>query len=439
MGSITDTRIRRRRNRCIRCPDAMMSYSQERLGSESMKEKMIVHKRMRRFTKNGSHVLIDDPLTGICITENGCIVFCDARFLQILGFSGDELLGANISKLFYRRGQQDISSTLNDSGAEIVPPVREMVGITKDGSSVYTRQSVYEFEYQGHRLAVWQVVDVTRQTAVYAHLQESERRLRFLSNQVLQSQELERKRVARELHDGIGQILSSIKFGLEAKFRELHESLPKEVLVKLMDAVSGIQAAVEEVRRISMNLRPSVLDDLGIEAAVTWLCREFGSVQPSMELAHAIDVRRNSIDGALSVVIFRIMQEALNNIGKHARATQVHVSLISGKSGITLSVKDNGCGFDVARVGAMPLGFGIHSMKERAKLSGGHLRIFSVPGAGTELNVTWPRQPAWEGMVVFGDDEASNSRENRRTRRASDKGAGPNGVHAPNNPDPAFT
>jgi signal transduction histidine kinase len=206
-----------------------------------------------------------------------------------------------------------------------------------------------------------------------------------------------------------------------------------------MGAVAGIQAAVEEVRRISMNLRPLVLDDLGIEAAVTWLCREFRSVHPSIALTHTIDVRRNSIDSTLSVAIFRIMQEALNNIGKHAHATQVHVSLTSGKGGVTLSVKDNGCGFDVDTVGAIPVGFGIHSMKERAKLSGGHLRIYSVPGGGTELDVAWPRQSAWKGMVVCGDDEGLRPSENRRTRRTSGRGTFPDGVRAPNKSDAALT
>jgi PAS domain S-box-containing protein len=437
-GNITDTRIRRL-SRCARNPNAMAHYSQERPGSESMNEKTILNKSVREIAKNGSHLLIDNPFTGICITENGHIVFCNVRFSQILGFSGEELRGVSISKLFYRCEHQSIGSELSETGAETSPAVLDMVGMAKDGSSVYTRQSVCEFEYKGKRVAVWQVMDVTRQAAVQAHLQESGRRLRFLSNQVLQSQELERKRVARELHDGIGQILSSIKLGLELQFKELHENLPEEILVKLTGAVSGIQSAVEEVRRISMNLRPSVLDDLGIEAAVTWLCREFRSVQPSIELTHAIDVRRRSIGSALSVVIFRIMQEALNNIGKHAHATQVHVSLTSGKSGVTLSVKDNGCGFNVDSVGAIPVGFGIHSMKERAKLSGGHLRIYSVPGAGTELDVTWPRRTAWKEMAALGDDEGLAPIQNRRTRRTPGEATFRDGVHAPNNSDAAFT
>lgn len=403
-----------------------------------MNAKTSSNRSVREFAKNGSHLLINNPLTGICVTENGYIVFCNARFSEMLGFSDEELRGISIGALFRQDGSRHSGSESWEDCAEVLPATRDMKGLAKDGSIVHVQQSVYEFEYKGKRVAVWHVMDVTRHAAVQAHLQKSEQRLRFLSNQLLQSQEVERKRVASELHDGIGQILSSIKLGLETNFREHHESLPAEVLVKLAGAVSGIQAAVEEVRRISMNLRPSVLDDLGIEAAVTWLCREFRSVLPSTELTHVIDVRRNLIDSALSVVIFRILQEALNNISKHAHATRVHVSLASGKGRVTLSVKDNGRGFNVDRMDGSPVGLGVHSMKERTKLSGGQLSIHSVPGAGTKLDGSWSRQPARTKGVALGDD-VPRPIQSCHSRRASDKATFRDDARLSNRSDCAYT
>lgn len=357
--------------------------------------KMTLNDSTREITRIGSYLLIENPLTGVCMTEDGRIVFCNARLAGILGFSSEEMRGMNLWSVFQCDGRQDDESGSPAGRTEIFSSLREGMSFTKDGSIVYTRQCVYEFQRKGKLVAVWHVTDITEQKSAEAHLEESEKRLCFLSRQVLETQELERKRVASELHDGIGQILTSIKFSLEKTFNDLYGDLPDDVLGKLMNAVSGIQGAVEEVRRISMDLRPSMLDDLGIEAAVSWLCRESQSFHPSIEFFKELDIRESDIDSSLSVVIFRILQEAINNAVKHANATRIRVSLKSGTRKIVLSVRDNGCGFqaDSARP-AFGGGFGLHSMKERAKLSGGHLRIHSRAGAGTELEVAWRQRGA---------------------------------------------
>ncbi|MGH8502330.1 MAG: histidine kinase [Gammaproteobacteria bacterium] len=348
-----------------------------------------MNKTVREITRIAPHLFIEDPLIGICVTEDSQIVFCNARLADILGFSCEELYGLALSSVFqYERRQH--GRGLYERRIDIAPHIREIVGSTKDGRTVYTRQSVYEFEHKAKRVAIWQVMDVTEQKAVQASLQESEKRLCFLSEQVLEAQERERRRVAAELHDGIGQSLSSIKFGLENTFKQLYEDLPEQVREKLVGAVSSIRATMEEVRRIAMDLRPAMLDDLGIEPTINWLCREFQLAHPTIRIIKKIRLRQVDVDATLSVVIFRILQETLNNIAKHANATQAHVFLSARRDEITLSVKDNGCGFAVAAAGEARVGFGLYSMKERATLSGGRLRICSTPGVGTRVEAKWP-------------------------------------------------
>jgi len=152
-------------------------------------------------------------------------------------------------------------------------------------------------------------------------LRESEGRLRLLSSQLLSIQEKERKRVARELHDGIGQMLTAVKFKVENIIQQKGESEAKE---KSLEAIIPmIQESIEEVRRIQIDLRPPMLDDLGILATIGWFCREFQKVYSAIRIETQIDIQENEVSTPLKTVIYRVLQEALNNIAKHSRADLV--------------------------------------------------------------------------------------------------------------------
>lgn len=349
----------------------------------------------RRVHQETCFLYMENALTGVCITQGEKILMCNRRFAEIFGFSRDELSGMELCKLSLadlpRQPADDTCAS--DNGAE-TPLVQEVVGLTKDGRIICTRQTIDPLRYEAKRLAIRHVVDVTDQKFAEDTLRDSERELRLLSEKVLKAEEVERKRIASELHDGIGQVLSSIKFGLENTFCELGDRLPAEALSKLECTVSSIRGAIDEVRRISMGLRPAMLDDLGIEPTITWLCREFQSTHPSLTIIKTLDLGQTYVGSTLRVVIFRILQEALNNIAKHANATQVHLSLRARENGIELSIKDNGCGFIVDARTEARAGFGLYSMKERAALSGGRLALNSAAGAGTRVAVTWPRDEA---------------------------------------------
>jgi signal transduction histidine kinase len=159
---------------------------------------------------------------------------------------------------------------------------------------------------------------------------------------------------------------------------------------KLAVVVRRIRDTIEEVRRISVDLRPAVLDDFGAPAALEWLCRELQSVFPTVRISLETDVEGSLIDDTLKVAIFRIVQEALHNAFKHAASDQVSIRLLCRYSLITLSIQDNGQGFDLEKTASRHKGLGLGSMKERAKLSGGRLELTSSPGRGTSIEASWP-------------------------------------------------
>ena len=224
-------------------------------------------------------------------------------------------------------------------------------------------------------------------------LRESEKELKLLSKQLLSAEENERKRIARELHDGIGQALSAIKFSVENSLITLRND-SSNVDLKILEAIIPMaQETIEDVRRIVQDLRPSILDDLGILATISWVIREFQTIYSKIHITKDITVKENEITVSLKTVIFRILQEALNNIAKHSRADSVRLCLNKSGERIYLIIEDNGKGFDVRQTFfAKPSkrGFGLASMRERAQLSEGTFDITSAYGQGTILSASWP-------------------------------------------------
>ena len=220
-------------------------------------------------------------------------------------------------------------------------------------------------------------------------LRESEDRLRLLSSQLLSLQEKERKRVAAELHDSIGAFLSAMKFKIEDVLQQNGKRKAVSMEESLKGFVTMIQESIEEVRRIQMDLRPSILDDLGIVPAIGWYCREFQNIYPAIRIEKQIDVEEDEVPESLRIVIFRVIQEAFHNISKHAKADFVKLSLRKTDGMVELAVQDNGQGFDMQ---SFRKGLGIESMRERTTLAGGAFAIDSAEGKGTNIRALWPTE-----------------------------------------------
>ena len=224
-------------------------------------------------------------------------------------------------------------------------------------------------------------------------LTESETQVKILTNKLLSVEERERKRIANELHDSLGQSLNSIKFKVENILQQTNAKRAETNAESLEIIIPLIQQSIEEVRRIAMDLRPSVLDDLGILATLAWFCREFQKTYPGIHIKKQTDIQEHEVPEFLKAVAYRIAQEALNNILKHSKADLVSLSLRKTNHAIELTIQDNGQGFDVQEVLSMESstrGLGLSSMRERAELSGGSFVIESARGKGTVIRASWP-------------------------------------------------
>lgn len=219
----------------------------------------------------------------------------------------------------------------------------------------------------------------------------AEQQVQRLSSKLLQRLEDERKLLAQEIHDSVGASLAAVKYSLEESLEALSEPSPAETH-SLERIISMVQNAIEETRRISTNLRPSILDDLGILMTIRWFCREFERIYSSIHIEKRIDIEEDEVPHPLKIVLYRIVQEALTNVAKHSGAKLVRLSL--GKKGnrIELSIEDTGCGFALDEVlsdNKLTRGIGLASMRERAELSGGEFHIESRKGKGTRIRAAW--------------------------------------------------
>jgi signal transduction histidine kinase len=220
-------------------------------------------------------------------------------------------------------------------------------------------------------------------------VEERTAEVRFLSSRLLTAQEEERRRIAIDLHDGIGGLLSAIKYQVEAAQRD----------DDLKETVSLLQRAIEECRRIQMALRPSLLDDLGLLATFNWLIREFRKTTPGLTVEKQFEVEEQAIPAALRTAIFRITQEALNNIAKFSGADWMRLSLRKTRGELVLTIQDNGRGFEIEKAqtkASTERGLGLASMRERTELSGGTFSIESSPGKGTVVRGTWTEKAGAE-------------------------------------------
>jgi signal transduction histidine kinase len=216
--------------------------------------------------------------------------------------------------------------------------------------------------------------------------------MRGLSSQLVNRQEAERKFVAQELHDGIGGKLTAIKYSIEKIINEV-QGEKKPIKASLQNILSIVQDTIDDNQRIYHNLHPSILDDLGLDAALRGLCREFGEVYDSIAVETHFEVPEKRIRGHLKILIYRILQEALNNVAKHSRADMVKVSLRLVENKVELAIEDDGKGFDLAEVQKMDFpkrGVGLESIKERTIIFGGSLDIHTAPAKGTTIRVSWP-------------------------------------------------
>lgn len=222
-------------------------------------------------------------------------------------------------------------------------------------------------------------------------VEERTAELQNLSHRMIDTLESDRQKIAKELHDSLGASLAAIKFSLEEKLANMPPDPPDKIM-SLENIVYYLTGTIKETKRISATLRPTILDDLGLLATITWFCREFSSFHQDIRIIEKMEIREELIEEPLKIVIYRIMQEAMNNAAKHGKPETISLNLQKNGDSVVLEIKDDGCGFDPkSRLNSTdPMsGHGIQGMRERAAVCGGKFEIHSRPGGGTTVKVSF--------------------------------------------------
>jgi signal transduction histidine kinase len=257
-----------------------------------------------------------------------------------------------------------------------------VLGLHSKARRTFTRDDIHFLQAVANVLAA--AIDRDR-TAV--ELREKREQLGVLSHKLIEAQEAERRAVARELHDDFGQVLTAIRFNLQRT-----ESPPAQ---SRTENIALIDAAIGRLRDLALDLRPPVLDDLGLVAALRWYVgRE--AARAGLEFEIDLDPLEPRLPPAVETACFRVAQEALTNVVRHADARRVAVSLRARSDDVELVVRDDGAGFDVPvarRRAATGASQGLLTMEERVSLTGGTLSIESAPGQGTIVRARFPGRP----------------------------------------------
>ena len=236
------------------------------------------------------------------------------------------------------------------------------------------------------------ITDALSTTLFYQNLELNQDRLKHLSSQLFHAQEEERKRVAQEIHDELGQSVIAIKMGVENALFIMGDEAPESMRKSLQSASNLAKEMVEKMRRMQTSLYPPTLRDFGAITAINGLLNNFTNIYSSIVVKRGIHIVEDDIPDTLRVNVFRLAQEALYNAAKHSQADSITVVLDRLGCNLFLEVIDDGIGFNPAKTIRYPdkrLGLGLTSMHERAEMSDGFMKIESRLGRGTTIRVVW--------------------------------------------------
>ncbi|GAB4256268.1 MAG: hypothetical protein Kow0065_04950 [Methylomicrobium sp.] len=346
---------------------------------------------------------------GLAVTDaQGRVLFINPEAERLLGWHDDEIGGQNLHELIHYM-KADGSAYLEHEcpvatfTRQGVPYRSEdEVFVRRDGSCFAVSYVATPIFDDGRVEAVVTAFhDISRRKQAERELTESRSRLRELSNFLQSVREEERARIARELHDELGQALTALKMDLTwllARFADDQDDL----VVKTDNMITLVDSTVDAMRRISANLRPGLLDDLGLAAAAEWLLAEF---EERTGIPYTLNKSHDefAFDNELGTTVFRILQEAVTNVARHARARRLDVMLEDRGEIVMLSVKDDGIGLVPQADAGKRKSFGLLGIRERVTSLGGQIEITGPAGQGTEVRVVLPKKLNTETLTSTND------------------------------------
>lgn len=327
--------------------------------------------------------LLEKMPAGVClISGREEFVYCNPAFCKMLGYREEELVGTRITRLF---SPEDGIRAINRA-RDLLDGAEEFASryhlIKNDGTQLPIEALSQRILMNGEPVLMSVVLDLTESIAS----DNSREMLRKLSIHQEAVRERERARIARNIHDDLGQILSGMK--MELNWLKAQNQLPESAAGKIESISALLKEAIHHVRKISQELRPSVLDNLGLGAAISWQAGEFQQ-RSGIECRVSFVPEDIAVSEACKIALFRVLQQALTNIYQHARATRVEIDLTQHLDSLCLNIQDDGVGIRQEDLSS-PASFGLTSIRERISSLNGYLNITGGPGKGTQLMVCIP-------------------------------------------------
>jgi PAS domain S-box-containing protein len=370
--------------RTVEPEDAVTKLDNEIAQRRSVQTQLL--KLSRVFLDAADSIIIEDL--------SGTIIEMNREAERSYGWSRDELIGKSIKNLLlpdrYHLALQLRQQCLN--GRE----VRNWEGyrVDKYGRVFPTLMTAFPLMGESGRIEFVATItkDISLLKKLELELRDSQHRLKEFSRKSIEALEADRKAVSRELHDSVGGNLAAIKFALESIVWKIAEN-PEAATVSLEETILNLAETIKDCKRISADLRPEIIDDRGLLATIDWHVRNFGQHYGQIKIIQQIDVGEPDIPEPFKIVIYRVIQEALNNAAMHSKADTIYIRLKKFGNCVEAEVEDNGRGFDfneVSNQGDRSSGFGLKSMRERVEIIGGSFSLHSFSGTGTCIRIAFP-------------------------------------------------
>lgn len=339
---------------------------------------------------HGISAAVPDAL--VMMDDRGRLVFWSTVASRIFGYDATEAIGREVHTLlaparYHAQSLQGLRHFARTGHGSAIGATSRLEALHKDGTEFPIQLFLSSIRIQERWYAIGVVRDITERQRIEISLEQSRQALRDLAGHLQTAREAERSAIARDIHDELAQMLTALKIDVA----RLHSRLtdPDPTVLALLDSLTNsLNLMIKTTQNIMTALRPRILDELGLIPAIEWQTGQFSRSTGVRSILN-LTVTDSALSPTVSTALFRILQESLNNVARHAGASEVHIDLIQANGWMTLVVRDNGRGIAASDV-ENDHSFGLMGMRERAHVFGGQVSIHGKAGKGTTVQVRIP-------------------------------------------------
>jgi PAS domain S-box-containing protein len=335
-------------------------------------------------------VLVDNSLTGIYVVQHGRIVFANAEFARIHGFTLNEMIGVESLSLVHPNDRQElVDCSRKRYRGEPVADQFQLRCLTRQGQVIWVQRRSALTTYNGQPAILGNEIDITSHMLADAELESSERQLQRLADGLIELREIERNQFATEIHENIAQSLSAIKIRVESVLRDIDDN--SIFCEPLRPVITHVQNTIADIRIMAQRYRPVGLDNIGIILTLDWLCRQTARENPSLRISKSIQVSEDNIPDALKIIIFRIVEQILHSLSSQNGA-MVHIGLEPIAKRLFLSVATNVGIAELNRAPSRsPLGMelAVIALKRHVESYGGTFMVTAEHSQQTRVIASW--------------------------------------------------